>query len=61
VAAKRRVDASGAAYAGSQRQVQLYVNERTPDLDSALRHAFVELADATIEWRSPLAEDSYAE
>lgn len=56
-----RVDASGAAYAGSQLQTQLYVNKRTEQLDDAVRGEFSDLADATFDWRSPLADDGYAE
>lgn len=56
-----RVDENGAAYAGSQLQTQLYVNKRTVQLDAAIRAAFVELGDATFDWRSPLADDHYAE
>lgn len=56
-----RVDARGAAYAGSQLQTQLYVNKRTDQLDAALRNAFLDLAEATFEWRSPLSDDNYAE
>ena len=59
--ATSRVDPLGAAYAGSQRQVQLYVNERRDELDAALRVVFADLHDATFDWRSPLAEDRYAE
>jgi len=56
-----RVDASGAAHAGSQLQTQLYVNKHTGKLDDAIRGAFAELAGAEFDWRSPLAGDSYAE
>lgn len=56
-----RVDKNGAAYAGSQLQTQLYVNKRTAHLDVAIRGAFADLADATFDWRSPLAGDHYAE
>ena len=56
-----RVDASGAADAGSQLQTQLYVNVHTDRLDAALRGEFAELADAAFEWRSPLAVDAYRE
>ena len=56
-----RVDENGAAYAGSQLQTQLYVNKRTEQLDDAIRAAFDDLATATFEWRSPLADDHYAE
>jgi ribosomal protein S18 acetylase RimI-like enzyme len=56
-----RVDENGAAYAGSQLQTQLYVNKRTEKLDDAIRAAFAELADAAFSWRSPLADEHYAE
>jgi hypothetical protein len=56
-----RVDASGAAYAGSQLQTQLYVNKRTEQLDDAIRREFSDLTDATFDWRSPLADEGYAE
>lgn len=56
-----RVDASGAAHAGSQLQTQLYVNKRTGKLDDAIRTVFPEFAGAEFDWRSPLAADSYAE
>jgi hypothetical protein len=52
---------SGAAYAGSQLQTQLYVNRRTPQLDTAIRTALPDLADATFDWRSPLAGQRYRE
>lgn len=56
-----RVDASGAAYAGSQMLTQLYVNARTPELDAGIRAEFPELADATLDWRSPRADKNFAE
>jgi hypothetical protein len=56
-----RVDENGAAYAGSQLQTQLYVNKRADQLDAAVRGEFSDLADATFQWRSPLADDHYAE
>jgi hypothetical protein len=56
-----RVDEHGAAYVGSQLQTQLYVNKRAAVLDDAIRTAFPELAHARFEWRSPLADDRYAE
>jgi hypothetical protein len=46
---------------GSQLQTQLYVNRRREHLDAALVGEFPELATAGITWRSPLAEDDYAE
>lgn len=56
-----RVDAAGAAYAGSQLQTQLYVNKRRRRLDDELCGEFPELAGAELDWRSPLADDDYAE
>jgi hypothetical protein len=56
-----RVDETGAAYAGSQRQTQLYVNQQTAELDAAIKAEFPELAEVTIEWRSPLPADNYSE
>jgi hypothetical protein len=56
-----RVDASGAAYAGSQLQTQLYVNARAAELDASLRVEFPELAEAAFDWRSPLTGKNYAE
>lgn len=56
-----RFDSDGAANAGSQLQTQLYVNRRTEALDEAIRSEFAELAEAQIEWRSPLATERYAE
>src|SRR5580704_7100483 len=57
----QRVDATGAAFAGSQLQIQLHVNRRTDQLDEAIRSAFRELRGATFQWRSPVAEDHYRE
>jgi hypothetical protein len=56
-----RVDKNGAAFAGSRLQTQLYVNRRTAELEDAVRSTFPELAGASFDWRSPLAEDGYAE
>lgn len=56
-----RVDASGAAYAGSQLQTQLYVNCRRAALDSSIRAEFSELGQAEFEWTSPLCSDGYRE
>jgi hypothetical protein len=58
---KRRVDAEGRAFKGSQRLLQTYVNERTHELDAALRAAIPGLARASVEWQSPLRRDSYKE
>jgi hypothetical protein len=56
-----RTDDNGAAFAGSQLQTQLYVNKRTADLDDAIRVALPALADASFDWRSPLAAENYRE
>ena len=56
-----RTDANGAAFAGSQLQTQLYVNRRQDQLNAAIFDAFPEVADADIEWRSPLVGNGYAE
>lgn len=56
-----RVDATGAARAGSQLQTQLYVNERRDEVNYELLAEFPELTGARIEWRSPLADDGYRE
>jgi hypothetical protein len=56
-----RQDETGAAFAGSQLQTQLYVNRRTEVLNDAIWAAFPDLAAAPLAWRSPLASDSYRE
>lgn len=62
-ARRARQHATGWAFAGSQRHIQAYVNTPalTQLLDDALRRAMPQLADASLEWRSPLAADRYAE
>lgn len=61
MSAPRTDSATGAAYAGSQLQTQLYVNRRTAALDDAVRSGLPELAGARLQWRSPLADDAYRE
>jgi hypothetical protein len=56
-----RTDDSGAAYAGSQLQTQLWVNRRPHHLNGALRESVPGLEHASFRWRSPLASDAYAE
>ena len=56
-----RVGADGLAFKGSQRHLQTYVNERRPELDSAIRRALPALPAHEIQWRSPLRGDSYRE
>ena len=57
---RRRVDINGRAYAGSQRQIQTYVNYHAEVLDSAIR-AVISEPNAIIEWRSPLSKDNFVE
>ena len=58
-----RTDAFGRAYAGSQRQIQTYVNRRRADLDAAILRGLPELAaeGAQFEWVSPLEEERFNE
>lgn len=52
---------TGEAYAGSQRQTQLWVNQRADELNSELVVEFPELAGRAVRWTSPLAVDGYRE
>ncbi len=58
-----RVDEFGNAFAGSQLQIQTYVNRRRVELDAAICAAFPELQlrGASIEWVSPIEQDRFAE
>jgi aromatic ring-cleaving dioxygenase len=58
-----RVDAAGFAYAGSMLQTQLYVNDHTAELDSAILTALPALARLRpkVQWVSPLRADGYRE
>jgi hypothetical protein len=58
-----RVDSTGRAHAGSQKQIQIYVNEKTQTLNSALAQSLsrYELDEKGIQWVSPLAADTYSE
>ena len=62
---KPRTNAFGAAYAGSQRQIQIYVNQKSVQLSSQVAAAINAQGDAMaperIEWVSPLAKDSFRE
>ncbi len=55
------MDERGAARAGSQRQTQVYVNERTDELNAALAGALPGLTGRRIEWRSPIAAKEHRE
>jgi hypothetical protein len=58
-----RIDSTGRAHAGSQRQIQTYVNEKTQALTSAIAQSLsrYELDEKDIHWMSPLAADTYSE
>jgi len=56
---RNRCDASGRAFAGSQRQIQCYVNEQQGVLDRAISDALS--LPSTITWASPLRSDRYRE
>jgi hypothetical protein len=60
---RQRVDSEGRAFAGSQRQIQTYVNERSKELSVAVAMAlgFEEEAHTNISWVSPLVSQKYAE
>ncbi len=58
----KRTDNSGRAYAGSQRQIQSYVNFRQEALNEALLSATQDFPPAgKLVWVSPLEKDGYAE
>jgi hypothetical protein len=54
-----RCDRDGKAFAGSQRQIQFYVNERPLVLNQAISDAFKTALD--LRWVSPLESESYRE
>jgi|HubBroStandDraft_6_1064221.scaffolds.fasta_scaffold06550_5 hypothetical protein len=58
-----RTDSVGRAHAGSQRQIQTYVNEKTQVLNSAVANSLAQygLDEKDIHWVSPLARDWYSE
>jgi hypothetical protein len=56
-----RVDELGRAFAGSQRHIQTYVNLHPDELNAAIKTAVPELANARIEWVSPLESDRFVE
>lgn len=58
-----RVDSSGRAYAGSQRQIQTYVNRYPAELTSTISAALALPSEVSnsIRWVSPLEDDSYSE
>ena len=60
---RRRVDENGRAYAGSQRQIQTYVNQLPEELNAAIIQSFGAdfLTDCKVRWVSPLAAERYIE
>lgn len=59
---RSRVDANGRAYAGSQRQIQTYVNERSAELSQRIIECLsLDCSANAIRWTSPLKEDGYTE
>ena len=58
-----RIDSRGRAHAGSQRQIQTYVNEKTGLLNSVIAQSLSrgDLDEKAIDWVSPLAADTYSE
>ncbi len=58
-----RVDDSGRAYAGSQLQIQIYVNKRAEELTQSVLDAFPSLASLTpmLRWVSPLESEKFVE
>jgi hypothetical protein len=58
-----RTDMTGRAYAGSQRQIQIYVHERISELSHAVGEALQPRKpdESAIRWVSPLAADNYLE
>jgi hypothetical protein len=58
-----RVDELGRAFAGSQLQIQIYVNRRQEELSQAVTNALPSLASLStqLHWVSPLEKDKFAE
>src|SRR6266851_9271455 len=58
-----RTDSTGRAYAGSQRQIQTYVNERTQAFNAPVAQSLsrYNLNEKEIQWVSPIAADNYSE
>lgn len=59
---RSRTDESGAAYRGSRRQIQLYVNEFKDELNSAIAVTIPDFPPkAGIVWKSPLCSEKFRE
>jgi hypothetical protein len=57
---RKRVDEAGRAYAGSQLQLQIYVNRRRQEIDRAIISA-LRLGQRQLEWVSPLEARGFKE
>jgi len=58
-----RIDSTGRVKAGSQKQIQIYVNEKRQAFNSVVAQSLPEygLDENAIHWVSPLPEDTYSE
>lgn len=56
-----RIDSSGAAFKGSQKQIQLYVNSHTLELNCAVATALGAHLRGETGWKSPLHNNGFAE
>src|SRR5579859_757450 len=58
-----RVAKNGRAFAGSQKQIQIYVNEREAEFSKRIKEVLKPsvAADATVRWVSPLANRNFDE
>ena len=59
---RKRVDETGKAYAGSQRQLQKYVNELPDSLSASMLEALhLSMSPTSVEWVSPIYRENCAE
>jgi len=60
---RARIDGAGRAFAGSQLQIQIYVNRRVDELDKSILAALPALASGSprITWVSPIESRSFIE
>jgi hypothetical protein len=57
---KIKTDKNGKAYKGSQRHLQIYVNEETETINKKISEV-LEIDSSTIKWKAPLKENQYKE
>jgi hypothetical protein len=57
---KIKTDKNGKAYKGSQRHLQIYVNEETETINKKISEV-LEIDSSTIKWKAPLKEKQYKE